>query len=65
MTRSKNISEKLAYFQHIKDLGFETSKVLERENIKEIKTRLSMNRIDEHKMKKLRRAKILMIFRLK
>ena len=29
---------------------FETSKVLERENIKEIETRLSMTRIDEQKM---------------
>ena len=28
-----NISEKLAYCKYIKDLDFETSKVLERENI--------------------------------
>ena len=39
----KNISEKLAYPKYIKDLDFETSKVLERENIereniKEIET---------------------------
>ena len=51
----KNISEKLAYRKYIKDLDFETSKVLERENIereniKEIETRLIMTRIDEKKM---------------
>ena len=54
----KNISENLAYRKFIKDLDFETSKVLEREhkervNIKEIETRLSMNRIDEQKMENI------------
>ena len=48
----KNISEKLVYCKYIKDLDFETSKVLEQENIegeniKDIETRLSMTRIDE------------------
>ena len=38
----KNISEKLAYRKYIKDLDFETSKVLERENI------------EREKLKKLR-----------
>ena len=51
----KNISEKLVYRKYIKDLDFETSKVLEqkkieRENSKEIKTRLSMTQTDEQKM---------------
>ena len=65
----KNINEKLAYRKYIKDLYFETSKVLERENIereniKEIETRLIITRIDKQKMKKSRSAKVLMIFRL-
>ena len=43
----KNISEKLDFGKYIKDLDFETIKMLERENIereniKEIETRLSM-----------------------
>ena len=54
----KNISEKLAYRKYIKDLDFETSKILERENIergniKEIETRLSMTQMDEHKMENI------------
>ena len=52
----KNISEKLAFRKYIKDLDFETIKMLEqehkeREYIKEIETQLSMTRIDEQKMK--------------
>ena len=44
----KNISEKLSFRKYIKDLDFETIKMLEREhkereNIKEIETRQSMN----------------------
>ena len=44
----KNISEKLAFRKYTKDLDFETIKMLEREhkereNIKEIETRLSMD----------------------
>ena len=55
----KNISEKLAFRKYIKDLDFETSKILqleniERENIKEIETRLSMTRIDEQKMENIK-----------
>ena len=48
----KMISEKLVYCNFIKDLDFETSTILERgnteerENIKDIKTRLRMTRID-------------------
>ena len=58
----KNISEKLAFSKYLKELDFETSKVLERENIereniKEIETRLSMTRIDEQKMKNIEERK--------
>ena len=58
----KNISEKLVYRKYIKDLDFETSKVLERENneqenIKEIETQLSMTRIDEQKMENVEERK--------
>ena len=54
----KNKSEKLAFRKYIKDFDFETIKMLgrehkERENIKEIETRLSMTRIDEQKMKNI------------
>ena len=54
----KNISEKLAYRKYIKDLDFETSKVLERENterenIKDIETRFRMTRIDEQKIENI------------
>ena len=54
----KNRSEKLAYRKYIKDFEFETSKILERENIdreniKEIETRLSMTRIDKQKMENI------------
>ena len=49
----KNISEKLAYRKYIKDLDFETSKVLERENIKDIETRLSIIRIDDQIMENI------------
>ena len=41
----KTISEKLAYCKFIKDLEFETSKVFERENIKERK-KLKISRLD-------------------
>ena len=57
--KSETISEKLAYHKFIKDSDFETSKVFERENIeeceniKDIETRLRMNRIDEHKMENI------------
>ena len=49
------MSEKLAFHKYIKDLDFETIKMLkqehkERGNIKEIETRLSMTQIDEQKM---------------
>ena len=52
----KNRSEKLSFRKYLKDLDFETIKIIEqehkeRENIKEIETRLSMTRIDKHKMK--------------
>ena len=51
----KNISEKLSLSKYLKDLDFETIKILEQEhkeqeNIKEIDTRLSMTRIDEQKI---------------
>ena len=54
----KNISEKLAFRKYIKDLDFETIKMLqreqkEREDIKEIETRLIMTRIDKQKMKNI------------
>ena len=54
----KNISEKLVFSKYIKDLDFKTIKMLgrehkERENIKEIDTRLSMTRIDEQKMENI------------
>ena len=66
----ETISEKLAYRKFIKDSEFETSKVFERENIKErgniknIETRLRMTRIDEQKMENIEEGKILMMFRL-
>ena len=55
----KNISEKLEFLKYIKDLDFETIKMLElenieRENIKEIETRLSMTQIDEQKMENIK-----------
>ena len=58
----KDISEKLAFRKYIKDLDFETSKMLEREhkerkNIKEIETRLSMTQIDEQKMENIEERK--------
>ena len=43
-------SEKLAYCKFIKDSEFETRKVFERENIKNIRTRLETNRQDENQM---------------
>ena len=54
----KKISKKLAFRKYIKDLDFETIKMLEqenieRENIKEIETRLSMNQLDEQKMENI------------
>ena len=52
----KNINEKLAFRKYLKELDFETIKILQRdhrarENMKDIETRLSMTRIDEQKMK--------------
>ena len=52
----KNINEKLLFRKYLKELDLETIKILQRyhearENMKEIKTRLSMTRIDEQKMK--------------
>ena len=55
----KIIIEKLAYHKFIKDSEFETRKVFkqenieERENIKDIETRLRMTRIDEQKMENI------------
>ena len=54
----KNKGEKLTFRKYIKDLDFETIKMLEQEheeqeNIKEIYTQLSMARIDEQKMKNI------------
>ena len=54
----EKISEKLSFSKYLKDLDFETIKMLEREhkereNIKEIETRLSMTRIDEQKMENI------------
>ena len=48
----KNISEKLAFSKYLKELDFETIKILQRyhkarKNMKEIETRLSMTRIDK------------------
>ena len=59
----KNISEKLAFRKYIKDLDFETIKMLvrdhkERKNIKEIETRLSMTQIDKQKMKNIKKREI-------
>ena len=55
----KNICEKLAYRKYIKDLDFETSKVLERENIereniKDIETWLRMTQIDKQKTENIK-----------
>ena len=52
----KNINEKLSFSKYLKELDFETIKILQRdhrarENMKEIETRLSMTRMDEQKMK--------------
>ena len=55
----ETISEKLAYRKFIKYSDFETSKVFEwenieeRENIKDIETRLRMTQIDEHKIENI------------
>ena len=50
----ETISEKIAYRKHIRDSEFETRKVFEHEtsnrNIKNIGTRLEMNRLDENQM---------------
>ena len=53
------MSEKLAYRKYIEDMDFETSKVferenIERENIKNIETRLRMTRIDKQKMENIK-----------
>ena len=61
---SESISEKLVCCKYIKDLDFETSKVLEggnieRENIKEIETQQSMIRIDEQKMENFEEREII------
>ena len=58
----KTIIEKLAYRKYMKDLDFETSKVLEqenieRENVKDIETRLKMTRIYEQKMENIEERK--------
>ena len=58
----KNTSEKLAFSKYIRDLDFETIKMLEREHkergkLKEIETQLSMIRIDEQKMKNIEERK--------
>ena len=58
----KNISEKLVFSKYHKELDFETIKMLEREhkereNIKEIDTRLRMTRLDEQKMKNIEERK--------
>ena len=59
----ETISEKLACRKFIKDSEFETRKVLEqenieeRENIKDIETRLRMTRIDEQKMENIEECK--------
>ena len=52
----KNINEKLLFRKYLKELDFETIKILQRdhrarENMKEIETRLSMTRIEEQKTK--------------
>ena len=66
----KTISEEIVYRKYIKDSEFETSKVFERENteerenIKNIETRLRMTRLDDKQMEKSRSAKILRILRL-
>ena len=58
----KNISEKLVFSKYLKELDFETIKMLQRdhkarENMKKIETRLSMTQIDEHKMKNIEERK--------
>ena len=58
----KNISGKLAFSKYLKELDFETIKILQRdhkarENMKEIETRLSMTRIDEQKMENIEEGK--------
>ena len=61
--KSETKSEKLAYRKFIKDLEFETRKVLERENIEEcktiknIETRLRMTRIDDKQMENIEECK--------
>ena len=60
----KNISEKLSFRKYLKELDFETIKMLQqdhkaRENMNEIKTRLSMTRIDEQKMKNIDEREII------
>ena len=52
----KNINEKLSFRKYLKELDFETIKILQQyheawENMKEIETQLSMTRIEEQKMK--------------
>ena len=55
-SESEVISEKLAYHKFIKDLEFETRKVFEQENIEErenirnIETRLKMTQLDGNQM---------------
>ena len=57
---SETISEKLAYRKFIKDLEFETRKVLEQENIekceniKNIETQLRMTRLDNKQMENIK-----------
>ena len=60
----KNISEKLEFRKYLKELDFETIKMLgqehkERENIKEIETRLSMTQIDKQKIENIEEREII------
>ena len=59
----KNINEKFAFSKYLKELDFETIKILQRdhearENKKEIETRLSMTRIYKQKMRTKERETI-------
>ena len=60
----KNINEKLSFRKYLKELDFETIKMLQRdhkarENMKEIETRISMTRIDEQKMENIEEHKTI------
>ena len=51
---NETISEKLAYCKYIRDLGFETREIIEREtsnkNIENIGTQIDKNQLDNNKM---------------